>query len=350
MALVENGLVKHLRWTGATLRFLDQTLLPRETKFIETDDFRVICDGLKRLAIRGAPAIGIAAGYALTLAARQIKADDPAVYLAELDQCRREIASARPTAVNLFWALDRLMAVIPRKKPVSEIRNRLEEEAKRIHEEDVAMCRALSREGSELMPAKGGVMTICNAGGLATGGYGTALGVIHTAYQNGKQIHVLVNETRPLLQGARLTTWELREAEIPFTLLTDNMAAAAMAQGMVQCLIVGADRIARNGDTANKIGTYSLAVLARYHKIPFYVAAPTSTIDGKLHSGKEIPIEYRDPREVTHPLGVPAAPSGLAGQVFNPAFDVTPAELITAIITERGISRHPYKKSLSKMV
>jgi methylthioribose-1-phosphate isomerase len=350
VSLVSEGLVNHLQWEAGTFRFLDQTRLPGAVEFFATRDYREVCAAIRRLAIRGAPAIGVAAAYALCLAAHQVETDDPEEFHRHLEDARREIAAARPTAVNLFWALDRMMGTVATVSSVAEVRSRLEREAVALHREDISMCRTLSRLGQELLPETGGVMTYCNTGGLATGGYGTALGVIHSAWQAGKRIEVYVNETRPLFQGARLTAWELKEAGIPLVLITDNMAARIMAQGVVRCVIVGADRIARNGDTANKIGTYGLAVLARHHRVPFYVAAPTSTIDPQIAAGEDIPIEYRAVREVTHPLGTPAAPPGLGRdgpfRVENPAFDVTPAELITAIITERGVLRPPYEDSI----
>lgn len=353
MKPVENGFVHHLLWEDDRLRFLDQTLLPAEVKYVETSNFSVVCNAVRRLAIRGAPAIGIAAGYALALGAAGIKSTDLAAFLEKLEGIRREIASCRPTAVNLFWALNRMMERVDGVSSVAKAVERLTDEAERIHSEDIEICRTLGVLGSELLPMEGGVMTHCNAGGLATGGYGTALGVIHAAFSallkagNAGRFKVIVNETRPLFQGARLTAWELREARIPFVLITDNMAGKLFADNLVRCVIVGADRIASNGDTANKIGTYGLAVLADYHNVPFYVAAPTSTIDPQIESGLQIPVEERNPEEVTHPLGFRAAPEGT--QAWNPAFDVTPSHLISAIITEKGIVRAPFGETIQEI-
>ena len=342
MSLFQEGVVKHLQWRGDSLRFLDQTLLPNQEDFVETSDYRVVCDAVRRLAIRGAPAIGVAGGYALALGAQSIENESMNAFTRKLSKIKEEIASSRPTAVNLFWALRRLMDTVENEISVKSAVEKIVFEAERIQEEDIRMCRELSRIGKELIPDHGGVMTYCNAGGLATGGFGTALGVIFTAHREGKEFRVLVNETRPLLQGARLTSWELKESGIPFVLMTDNMAAQAFLRGDARCVIVGADRIARNGDTANKVGTYSLAVLAKHHDVPFYVAAPTSTIDMHMDSGDTIPIEERGAEEVTHAMGSPVAPSGI--EVMTPAFDITPSHLITAIITEQGICRAPYQE------
>lgn len=354
MSLVENGLVRHLQWREESLRFLDQTLLPGEVKFIETSDYRVLCDAIRRLAIRGAPAIGVAAAYALALGARVIVTPDEDVFHKKLAEIKKEIASSRPTAVNLSWAIERLMKVIRTVHSVEEKVQLLSLEAERIHSEDIEMCRSLGQVGKKLLPEEGGVMTYCNTGGLATGGYGTALGVIHSAFspesegESKGRFNVIVNETRPLLQGARLTAWELKEAGIPFILITDNMAAQMFSEGAVNCVVVGADRIALNGDTANKIGTYNLAVLADYHKVPFYVAAPTSTVDSEIESGGEIPIERRSVEEVTHLSGQETAPPGTPA--INPAFDVTPSRLISAIITEKGVLRAPYRDKFERIL
>lgn len=354
MTLVRDGLVTHLMWRGDALRYLDQTLLPGQVRFEETSDYRDVCDAIRRLAIRGAPAIGVAAGYALVLGAKSLDTDDPDRFGEEVRAIGREIGACRPTAVNLSRALKRLFPRIEGVSSVSDAIQRLEREAKAIHREDVDMCRKLSRLGKDLLPESGGVMTHCNTGGLATGGYGTALGVIHaaasSARRSGKPIgfKVIVNETRPLFQGSRLTAWELQQAGIPFVLMTDSMSGQAFSRGMVNCVIVGADRIAANGDTANKIGTYSLAVLARYHEVPFYVAAPTSTLDGGSSSGNEIVIEERNGGEITHPFGVPVAPERI--EVSNPAFDITPGRLITAIITEKGIISPPFRETIETIL
>lgn len=354
MNLVENGLVRHLQWEGNSLRFLDQTLLPGEVEFVETSDFPVVCDAIRRLAIRGAPAIGVAAGYALALGARSIVNRDTGPFRSRLDTIRDQIALSRPTAANLFWALERLMRIIESVESVEEKVRVLCREAETIQSEDIDMCRALGQVGKDLIPEDGSVMTYCNTGGLATGGYGTALGVIHSAHASAgkkepeKRFKVIVNETRPLLQGARLTAWELKEAGIPFVLITDNMAAQMFRGGEVDCVIVGADRIALNGDTANKIGTYNLAVLAHYHGIPFYVAAPTSTIDSGTESGERIPIEHRDINEVTHLSGLETAPPGTSA--VNPAFDVTPSSLISGIVTEKGMVKPPFRDGIERIL
>jgi methylthioribose-1-phosphate isomerase len=286
------------------------------------------------LRVRGAPAIGIAAAYGLCLAL-QTAADDTESLRQRLQQAADYLATSRPTAVNLFWALDRMRrAAAPLSSP-ADFRPRLLEEARAIHQEDREMCHAIGRHGAELLPDGAGVLTHCNAGGLATAEYGTALSVFFTAQDQGKRLHVYVDETRPLLQGARLTAWELTQRQIPATLICDSMAAQVMREGRVQAVITGADRIAANGDAANKIGTYALAVLAAAHDIPFYIAAPTSTFDLSLPDGEQIPIEERSPQEITHGFGRQTAPEGVA--VYNPAFDVTPAKYIRALITERGL-------------
>lgn len=329
-----------LEWVGdieGVLRILDQTRLPREIVFLECKDERTVWDAIRKLQVRGAPAIGIAAAYGVCLGLKGLVGVSHEHFFAKLEEVIAYLATARPTAVNLFWALDRMKrrAESVRRQPVEEIRRALLEEARKIHEEDRALCRAIGRWGEGLLSDGMGVLTHCNAGGLATAEYGTALAVIYEASAKGKRIHVYADETRPLLQGARLTTWELKANGIPVTLICDNMAAQVMKEGKVQAVIVGADRIAANGDAANKIGTYGLAVLAQYHHIPFYVAAPSSSFDLQLFQGDQIPIEQRDPREITHPFGFPVAPEGI--EVYNPAFDVTPAGLITAIICEKGI-------------
>lgn len=332
-----------LRWTGGiegSLWLLDQTRLPLD--FVELECRRVeqVEEAIKRLRVRGAPAIGIAAAYGVCLAARDaLSAGEP--FHERLAQATRLLAASRPTAVNLFFALDRMRARSESMRNAGAdpqvITAALLVEAIAIHDEDRAMCRAIGQHGAALLPDRGGVLTHCNAGALATSEFGTALGVITAAYAAGKKLEVFVDETRPLLQGARLTAWELTRAGIPATLICDNMAAQVMAEGRVQAVVVGADRIAANGDTANKIGTYGVAVLAHAHGIPFHVAAPVTTFDLKLADGAGIPIEQRHADEVTHHGGQRFAPPGVA--VYNPAFDVTPARYIASIITDRGVIR-----------
>jgi len=332
------------RWVGLTdgyLELLDQTRLPGELVRLECRDVATVFEAIRSLRVRGAPAIGVAAAYGTVLGVRNAASRDEPSWLAALDAVTDELAQARPTAVNLFWALERMRAfgrlLAHRWDDVPRMTGRLLEEAHRIRDEDAAMCRAIGRFGAELLPANSGVLTHCNTGSLATAEYGTALAAIYTALEQGKNIRVYADETRPLLQGARLTAWELQQAGVPVTLICDNAAAQVMREGRVSAVIVGADRIAANGDAANKIGTYGAAILAKYHKIPFYVAAPSSTFDLKLETGADIPIEQRDPREVTHGFGKATAPENV--DVYNPAFDVTPAELITALVTEKGIIR-----------
>jgi methylthioribose-1-phosphate isomerase len=327
------SLPRTLEWVGdhaGYLRLLDQTRLPTELTYRDCRTVTDVWDAIRSLCVRGAPAIGVAAAYGVVLGVRE---NGPTA-------ASERLRTSRPTAVNLFWALermDRIVAALPPALPRDDVARRLLAEARRIEEEDGRTCRAIGAAGAELLADGTGVLTHCNAGGLATAEYGTALAVLFTAAERGRRFRVYVDETRPLLQGARLTAWELRQAGIDATLICDSMAAQVMKEGRVQAVIVGADRIAANGDTANKIGTYGIAVLAKYHGIPFYVAAPSSTFDLALADGRAIPIEERDPREVTHGFGKQTAPSGIG--VYNPAFDVTPAELITAIVTERGIIR-----------
>lgn len=330
-----------LRWVGAVdgyLELIDQTLLPVELKYLACRDVATVWEAIKSLRVRGAPAIGIAAAYGVCVGvADAIQADTPQ-FFARLDEVTAYLASSRPTAVNLFWALDRMKRTAHQwrdKCRPAEIADALLAEAQAIHEEDRKMCRAMGRHGAELLADGSAVLTHCNAGGLATADYGTALAVIFAAVESGKRISVYADETRPLLQGARLTAWELHQRGIEVTLICDNMAAQVMREKRVQAVITGADRIAANGDTANKIGTYGLAILAAAHGVPFYVAAPSSTFDLSLDNGAGIPIEQRDPREVTHGFGRQTAPDGI--HVYNPAFDVTPARLIRAIICERGL-------------
>ncbi|WP_165065322.1 S-methyl-5-thioribose-1-phosphate isomerase [Paludisphaera rhizosphaerae] len=329
-----------VEWIGdaatGRLRMIDQTLLPTQFVEIDCDDVESVWQAIKRLSVRGAPAIGVAAAYGAVIGARSRGVSDPHTVRQALSQAAAHLSTSRPTAVNLFWALDRMQAAgdaaLAGRQPLLES---LLDEAHAIAEEDRAMCRAIGRHGAELMTDGDGVLTHCNAGGLATADYGTALAVMFSAHEQGKRLRVFADETRPLLQGARLTAWELVERGIDVTLICDNMAAQVMKEGKIQKVIVGADRIAANGDAANKIGTYGVAVLAKAHGIPFYVAAPSSTFDLSLTDGTGIPIEERDPREVTEGFGRRTAPEGVA--VYNPAFDVTPAHLLAGIITERGV-------------
>jgi methylthioribose-1-phosphate isomerase len=332
-----------VRWTSERLILLDQTLLPErevERVYARWED---VAEAIRTLVVRGAPAIGVAAAFGVALAARQSAATSSGVLLEDLEVAIKGLAATRPTAVNLFWALERMRGVAMelRERSVAEARARLTAEAEAILAEDLAANRALGDHGAGLVPAHARILTHCNAGALATAGYGTALGVVRSAHAQGKLALLWVDETRPVMQGSRLTAWECVREGIPHRLIADVVAASLMARGEVDLVITGADRIAANGDTANKIGTYALAVLARHHGVPFYVAAPFSTIDPALASGAEIPIEERDAAEVRRVGRQPTAPE--ASPVYNPAFDVTPAELIAAIVTERGVLRPPYR-------
>lgn len=340
--------MRAIEWDGKEFKLLDQTKLPKTVEYISTDDYRTIIRAIKRLSVRGAPAIGIAAAFALAFASGKIETRDPNSYFTKLGTIAQEIASARPTAVNLRWAVDRLMKRARSVADVSSISEALLSEAERIRDEDIQMCRQIGRHGAGLLPETGGIITHCNTGALATGDYGTAQSVIVTAVAQGKKLRVYVDETRPLLQGARLTMYELSTQNIDAILITDNTAAFVMKQGKVNAVVTGADRIAGNGDTANKIGTYGLAVLANSHGIPFYIAAPSSTIDIDCPDGDSIPIEERDPREVTHIFDVQIAPDNI--QAYAPAFDITPGTLITAIITEQGVVKPPYRNNLKSML
>jgi methylthioribose-1-phosphate isomerase len=341
--------MRAIEWNGTEFRLVDQTLLPHRVDYIVTDDYTVIIDAIRRLAVRGAPAIGIAAAFGLAFAAKKIRSLSSAEeYISDLHRIAGEIADARPTAVNLRWAIRRLLdKAVANKAHPENIPRILLEEAEAIRQEDIRMCEQIGKHGAALLPDTGGVLTHCNTGALATGDHGTAQSVIVTAIDTGKKLHVYVDETRPLMQGARLTMFEFMSRSIDATLLTDSTAAFLMKQGKVQAVVTGADRIAANGDTANKIGTYGLAVLAKHHGVPFYIAAPTSTIDMDCPHGDAIPIEERDPAEVTKPFGVPVAPEGAT--VYAPAFDVTPGDLISAIITERGAVRYPYAETLKRL-
>jgi len=334
-------------WLGDRLRVLDQTKLPQKEVYLELSRYQDVASAIKQLKIRGAPAIGVAGAYGVALGAIKIKAKSRDKFLQKLRAVIQTIASTRPTARNLFRALERMQQIAKTVKDMGQIKKALVNEAIRIHSEEAEATRKLSQLGAELIKDGSTILTHCNTGALATAGYGTALGIIIQARERGKRIKVLATETRPLLQGARITAWELKKAKIPFTLITDSMAGYFMSRGEVSCVIVGADRIAANGDTANKIGTYTLAVLAKEHGIPFYVAAPTTTIDMTLASGAEIPIEERSPEEVTNIQGIAIAPAGIKAR--NPAFDVTPHQYITAIITESGIIREPYGEGLRNL-
>jgi len=342
-------MISTLEWTDSGVRFIDQTKLPTEETYVTCRTCEQVADVIRNMVVRGAPAIGVAAAMGIALGMKNSKAETGAELKQDFDRCCELIAKTRPTAVNLFWAIRRMKNKFEslRIRPLPQIKQSLVEEAQRMHAEDIAANQAMGRFGATLIPASGGVLTHCNAGALATCGYGTALGVIRAAVEQGKKIHVYADETRPFLQGSRLTAWELMKDRIPTTVISDNMAGAMMRQGKIGAVVVGADRIAANGDVANKIGTYSVAVLAKEHGIPFYVAAPFSTIDLETPDGSRIPIEQRSEKEVTHIAGKQMVPEGV--QVENPAFDVTPAKYVTAIVTERGIARSPFEESLARL-
>lgn len=331
-------------WNGRSLDLLDQTRLPGEKRYVACRSHRDVADAIREMKVRGAPAIGVSAAYGMALASRGIDALSRDAYLEELGRAGRELAAARPTAVNLKWAVGRMLDLARAAGDWRRVPEILASAASALETEDVEACRRIGRHGAALMRDPATVLTHCNAGALATAGYGTALGVVRAAVEAGKRVRVFADETRPCLQGARLTAFELMEDGIPVTLITDSAAGSVMRLGQIDCVLVGADRIAANGDVANKIGTYGLAVLARENAIPFYVAAPVCTLDLSLGSGKEIPIEQREPTEVTEILGQRIAPEGV--DVFNPAFDVTPARYVGAIITERGVAYPPYEESL----
>ncbi len=341
--------VETISWKNNKIRYVDQTRLPERLKFVYCDNVKRLWKAIKRLEIRGAPAIGIAGALGVALSARRSRAKNFNKFFKDLHRDIKFLASSRPTAINLFWALARMecMAKANSDKAIGAIRKILLKEALKIIDEDKSNCRAMARHGSKLIKSGDAILTHCNAGGLATADYGTALGVLFEAKRQGKRFKVYVDETRPLLQGSRLTAWELMHERIDTILICDNMAASLMEKGRIDKVFVGADRIARNGDVANKIGTYNLAVLARYHGVPFYVVAPISSFDFKLKSGKDIPIEERGAGEVRTVFGKPIAPKDV--KVYNPAFDVTPNELITAIVTEEGIFKKPYIQSLKRM-
>ena len=339
-------MVETIQWTSTGVVMIDQTRLPLAEEYVTCRTYEEVATAIRDMIIRGAPAIGVAAAMGVALGVLHASERD-------LDQQVETICGAlagtRPTAVNLFWAIDRMKRLYAslRGRPIAEIRRRLIEEALAVRDEDIAINRAIGRNGAPLVPDHKTVLTHCNAGALATAGYGTALGVVRAARESGKEVDVFAGETRPFLQGARLTVWELQQDGIPTTLITDSMAGHFLKSGRIGCVVVGADRIAANGDVANKVGTYSLAVLAKENNVPFFVAAPVSTLDLALASGAGIPIEQRAASEVTHVFGHPVAPEGTAVQ--NPAFDVTPSRYVTAIITEKGVARAPYEESLKKL-
>jgi len=342
--------IRTIEWKNNFIKIIDQTKLPQRLEYIYIKNLKSLWKAIRNMQIRGAPALGAAAGLGAYLGIRYSQAKNFAQFARELDKAMRYIASSRPTARNLFWALERVASAAVRNKnrPISLIKALILKEAQKIINEDKTACRRIGRFGAKLIKNNDTVLTVCNAGILATIDYGTALGLIYRAKEEGKDIKVYVCETRPLLQGARLTTWELEKKGIDVTLICDNMAATLMKEGKIDKVITGADRIALNGDSANKIGTYNLAVLSYYHKIPFYIAAPASTFDLRIKTGREIPIENRDSKEVTGLFfKKPIAAEGV--KVFNPAFDVTPNNLITAIITDKGIIRPPYKKNIIKI-
>ncbi len=358
-------MIPTLTWTEDGVRFLDQTKLPLEESYVLATTYEQVADVIVTMVVRGAPAIGVSTAYGIALGAMRSQAESAERFAPEFEKICARLAATRPTAVNLFWAIDRMKKLFATLagsgKPLDEIQQRLLAEAHAMYKEDIAACKAMGAHGAALLPQESpgdpadrsssvgsvGVLTHCNAGALATCGYGTALGVIRAAVERGKRIHVYADETRPFLQGARLTAWELMADGIPTTVICDNMAASLMRAGKIQAVVVGADRIAANGDTANKIGTYNVAILAKEHSIPFYVAAPWSTIDRATPTGEAIPIEERPHSEVTHHAGTQLTPNGVG--ICNPAFDVTPANYVTAIITERGVLRAPYTDSLREM-
>ncbi|HVC46851.1 MAG TPA: S-methyl-5-thioribose-1-phosphate isomerase [Terracidiphilus sp.] len=344
-------MIPTLTWTPEGVRFIDQTKLPLEESYVLATTYDQVADVIVTMVVRGAPAIGVSAAYGVALGALKSTAATSKEFAPEFEVICTRLASTRPTAVNLFWAIDRMKrlfaSLLAAGASMEEAQRKLLAEAHAMYDEDIAACKTMGAFGGALLPESGGVLTHCNAGALATCGYGTALGVIRSAVEQGKKIHVYADETRPFLQGARLTAWELMADGIGTTVICDNMAASLMQAGKIQAVVVGADRIAANGDTANKIGTYNVAILAKEHGIPFYVAAPWSTIDTATPNGAAIPIEERSPIEVTHHGGKQLTPHGVG--ICNPAFDVTPARYITAIFTERGVLRAPYAQSLKEM-
>ena len=344
-------MIPTLTWTPEGVRFLDQTRLSLEENYVLAATYEQVAEAIVTMVVRGAPAIGVSAAYGIALGAQRTSAVTPREFAPKFDLICARLAATRPTAVNLFWAIDRMKrlfaALLSEGATLDQIKEKILAEAHAMYEEDIAACRTMGAFGAALLPGEGNVLTHCNAGALATCGYGTALGVIRSAVDQGKRISVFADETRPFLQGARLTAWELMADHIPTTVICDNTAASLMKAGRIQAVVVGADRIAANGDVANKIGTYNIAILAREHGIPFYVAAPWSTIDLATLTGDSIPIEERPAVEVTHHGGKQLTPNGVG--IANPAFDVTPAKYVTAIITERGVLRAPYAESLRAM-
>jgi methylthioribose-1-phosphate isomerase len=344
-------MIPTLAWTPDGVRFIDQTKLPLEESYVLATTYEQVAEVIVTMVVRGAPAIGVSAAYGIALGALRTKAATAREFAPEFERICARLAGTRPTAVNLFWAIDRMKRLfanlLASGATLARIQEKILAEAHAMYQEDIAACKTMGAFGGALLPQEGGVLTHCNAGALATCGYGTALGVIRSAVEQGKRIHVFADETRPFLQGARLTAWELMEDKIPTTVICDNMAASLMRAGRIQAVVVGADRIAANGDVANKIGTYNVAILAHEHGIPFYVAAPWSTIDTATLTGEAIPIEERPQVEVTHHGGKQLTPNGVG--ICNPAFDVTPARYVTAIVTERGVLRAPYGESLKEM-
>ncbi len=342
-------MIKTLEWTDQGVRFIDQRKLPTEETYVTCKTYEEVAEAIRTMIVRGAPAIGVAAGMGVAIGVQKSQARDHATLKREFAQICDVLAGTRPTAVNLFWGISRMQRKFEeiRDQPIAAIKDTLVAEAQRMHAEDIASNRAMGQHGAVLLPASGTVLTHCNAGALATAGYGTALGVIRAAVDSGKKLQVFADETRPFLQGSRLTAWELMKDGIPTTVISDNMAGAIMRQGKIDAVVVGADRIAANGDVANKIGTYTVAVLAKEHGIPFYVAAPFSTVDMETPDGSLIPIEQRSALEVTHFSGKQVTPDGV--KIENPAFDVTPHKYVSAIITERGVARAPYEESLREL-
>ncbi|HTY10648.1 MAG TPA: S-methyl-5-thioribose-1-phosphate isomerase [Bacteroidota bacterium] len=341
--------MKSIEWIGGRVRFIDQTKLPTEECYIETDSLSILAEAIRSLKVRGAPALGVAAAYGVVLGVQSSHPRSSQQLSETVEHAAAAIAQTRPTAKNLFWALERMRSVcrLNLHESVEGLQKRLLDEALRIHEEDREMCAAIGRHGAALVPDEAAILTHCNTGALATGGSGTAQSIITTAFDQGKKILVFADETRPLLQGARLTAYELQKYGINVTVITDNAAAVVMAKKSIDLVVVGADRIAANGDTANKVGTYNLAIIAKEHHIPFYVAAPTSTIDASVADGSRIPIEERDPKEVSDGFGRRTAPEG--ARIYSPAFDVTPHRYLSAIITERGVLRPPFGEAIRSL-
>lgn len=342
-------MIKTLEWTKEGVRFIDQRKLPTQEAYVTCGNYEEVAAAIRQMVVRGAPAIGVAAAMGLALAVRDSHGESAAETRRDFELAAEVLGATRPTAVNLFWAISRMRDTFEKlsRRPTADIKAGLIAEAQRMHAEDIAANQVMGKHGAMLLPSSGGVLTHCNAGALATCGYGTALGVIRAAVESGKKLHVFADETRPFLQGSRLTAWELAKDGIPTTVISDNMAGAIMSQGKIAAVIVGADRIAANGDVANKIGTYTVAVLAKENQVPFYVAAPWSSVDLNTPSGEQIPIEQRAASEVTHMAGKQVVPDGV--RVENPAFDITPNRYISAIVTERGVARPPFAAALKRM-